>query len=166
MLQHPPEAAVDWPYLLASKDNFYTHTRAKSIPDHLADILWQAITEVPKATIVHQELEQVLSQPPTLEEFTATIRSIGKSTTPGATGLTYNMVKGWPTAVIEYAHHCLTLLWHADYTPDWMKWSWLCPKPKDPEVEITLDGLRPLILLEVLRKVWVGITIDRITSAW
>jgi len=47
-----------------------------------------------------------------------------------------------------------------------MKWSWLCPKPKHPEVEITLDGHRPLILLEVFRKVWVGITIDRITAAW
>jgi len=61
----PPEAVVDWSHLLASKYNFHAHTRAKSILDHLADILWRAITEVPKAATVHQELEQVLSQPPT-----------------------------------------------------------------------------------------------------
>ena len=76
------------------------------------------------------------------------------------------MVRGWPPAVITYAHGCLVQLWHADHTPPWMQWGWLCPKPKDPTVEVTLDGLRPLILLEVLRKVWVGITIDIITAAW
>ena len=47
-----------------------------------------------------------------------------------------------------------------------MQWGWLCPKPKDPEAEVTLDGLRPLILLEVLRKIWVGIVVSRITGAW
>ena len=76
------------------------------------------------------------------------------------------MVRGWPPEVVAYAHSCLTQLWQADYTPDWMKWGWLCPKPKDPTVEATLDGLRPLTLMEVIRKVWVRITIDRITAAW
>ena len=41
-----------------------------------------------------------------------------------------------------------------------------CPKPKDPTVEVTLDGLCPLISLEVIRKLWVGIIITRITRAW
>ena len=47
-----------------------------------------------------------------------------------------------------------------------MQWGWLYPKPKDPEAEVTLDGLRPLILLEVTRKIWVGIVVHGITRAW
>jgi len=47
-----------------------------------------------------------------------------------------------------------------------MKWGWLCPKPKDPEAEVTLQGLRPLNQLEVIRKIWVGIIINKITYIW
>ena len=45
-------------------------------------------------------------------------------------------------------------------------WGWLCPKRKDAAADVMLDGLRPLILLEVLRKLWVGLVIRRITRAW
>ncbi|OXE37562.1 MAG: hypothetical protein CGW95_00900, partial [Phenylobacterium zucineum] len=35
-----------------------------------------------------------------------------------------------------------------------------------PEAEVTLDGLRPLMLIEVIRKAWVGVTISKITACW
>ena len=38
-------------------------------------------------------------------------------------------------------------------------------EPKDPKAEVTYDGLRPLILLEVLLKLWFGVVIARITLA-
>ena len=47
-----------------------------------------------------------------------------------------------------------------------MKWCWLCPEPNDPEVEVTLDGQRTLILVAVIRKLWVDIVVARITKAW
>ena len=50
-------------------------------------------------------------------------------------------------------------------TPQWLQLGWLCPQPKDSSAEVILDGLRPLILLEVIRKLWVGIIITRITRA-
>ena len=52
----PPDMTVDWHHLLTSPDNFYHYTRAKSIPDPLAHLLWRAITEVPTAAAVRQEL--------------------------------------------------------------------------------------------------------------
>ena len=51
-------------------------------------------------------------------------------------------------------------------TPAWLQWGWLCPKPKDPKRGITLDGLRPLMLLEVLRKLWVWIYVRKIVRLW
>ena len=75
-------------------------------------------------------------------------------------------MKGWPAPVRLFAHQCLVALWGTPDTPTWLQWEWLCPKPKDPSAEVTLDGLRPLILFEVLRKLWVGIIINQITRAW
>ena len=107
-----------------------------------------------------------LASPPTLAEFQRAIHGHQGSTTPGATGLTYNMAKGWPDQVTHYVHQCLLHLWNQPQTPGWLQWSWLCPKPKNPEEEVTLDGLRPLLLLEVIRKLWTGIIVGRITRAW
>ena len=122
--------------------------------------------DVPNIQSVRDDLAMELSTPPTLQEFHEAIHGHQGSTSPGATGLTYNMAKGWPSEVTQLAHRCLLLLWDQADTPTWMQWGWLCPKPKDPEVEVTLDGLRPLILLEVTRKIWVGIVVHRITRAW
>jgi len=76
------------------------------------------------------------------------------------------MLKGWPEDTLSSAHSCLSTLWTSGHTPTWLKWCWLCPKPKDPESEVTLDGLRPLMLIEVLRKAWVGIIIHKIADCW
>ena len=47
------------------------------------------------------------------------------------------MVKSWPDSVVTKAYELLTLAFNG--TP---YMGWLCPKPKDPENGITLDGLR------------------------
>ena len=105
----------------------------------------------PGSDTVRADLQGELAAPPTLDEFISAIFGHRGSTTPGATGLTYHMVKGWPAPTRVFAHHCLVELWTLPDTPLWLQWGWLCPKPKDPAAEVTLDGLRPLILLEVLR---------------
>ena len=75
------------------------------------------------------------------------------------------MVKGWPDPVISIVHELLTFAFDGP-TPTWLQWGWLCPKPKDPSSNITLDGLRPLMLLEVLRKIWLWIYVRKIVSLW
>ena len=115
---------------------------------------------------VRADLKGELAAPPTLDEFIRAIEGHRRSTTPGATGLTYHMVKGWPAPTRVFAHHCLVELWDLPDTPLWLQCGGLCPKPKDQSAEVTLDGLRPLILLEVLLKLRVGIVIQRITRAW
>ena len=46
---------------------------------------------------------------PSLEEFRAAIHHHEGSTAPGATGLTYNIVKGWPDSVTAGVHALLTV---------------------------------------------------------
>ena len=101
--------------------------------------------------------------PPSHAEFRAAIRHHKGSTAPGATGLTYNIVKGCPDPVMAKVHQLLSLAF-SDPTPAWLQWGWLCPKPKDPKHGVTLDGLRSLMLLEVLRKLWVWILVRKSAS--
>ena len=123
--------------------------------------LWEAFTLPLQHTALHQDMVTALQSPPSLPEFQAAIRHHKGSTAPGATGLTYDMVKGWPDPVTAKVHQLLTLSFTGS-TPAWLQWGWLCPKPKNPEQGITLDGLRPLMLLEVLRKLWVWIIVRKI----
>ena len=95
-----PALYVDWAALLTSSDSFLTHTRARGIPDALGQVLWQAITHVPQAALVRHDLDIALAEPPTLADFARAIQHLGPSTSPGATGLTYNMVRGWPPEVV------------------------------------------------------------------
>ena len=46
---------------------------------------------------------------------------------------------------------------------DWKKIRWLAPTPKDP-LAPAVDELRPIMLLEVLRKCWMGMIVKRIMN--
>ena len=140
-----PCASPNWPDLLTDRIAFHALADSKSIPPHLTQSLWDAFTfplQLHNAEL-RRDLQQALESPPSLAEFQAAIQHHRGSTAPGATGLTYNMVKGWPATVIERVHNLLTLAFSGP-TPSWLQWGWLCPEPKDPEQGVTLDGLRPL----------------------
>ena len=162
----PEGPEVPWATISHDQHCFLAHTASRGIPTDLGHLLWQALTNIPGVEHVRADLARELATPPSLGEFNGIIAGHRGSTTPGATGLTYNMVKGWPAPVRTFSHRCLVELWGQPDTPPWLQWGWLCPKPKDPEAAVTLDGLRPLILLEVIRKLWVGLIIGRITRAW
>ena len=156
---------ADWPALLTDRRAFQARADAKHIPPHLTQDLWEAFTLPLQHTALHQDMVTALQSPPSLSEFQAAIKHHKGSTAPGATGLTYNMVKGWPESVTLKVHQLLSLSFTGP-TPAWLQWGWLCPTPKDPEQSITLDGLRPLMLLEVLRKLWVWIIVRKISRLW
>ena len=160
-----PSPPVDWPSLLQDRAAFQALADSKAIPAHLTHHLWNAFSLPLQHTTLRHDLGQALQAPPTLEEFKAAVSNHKGSTAPGATGLTYNMVKGWPDTVLSRVHELLTRAFSGP-TPTWLQWGWLCPKPKDPSVGITLDGLRPLMLLEVLRKIWLWIYVRKIVQHW
>jgi hypothetical protein len=81
-------------------------------------------------------------------------------------GLTHDMLKLWTPELVSLAHGHLAYLQTAGIVPDWWKFSWLVPIPKSDDPFVTPSNLRPIILLEVMRKVWVGITIKKIQDCW
>ena len=102
---------------------------------------------------------------PSREEFGAYIKTLDPSSAGGMSGLTYLMVKLWPTEILDHAYKCLDQTWVSKGTfPDWGD-RWLAPIPKkvtDPG----LKDLRPLMLVEVTRKIWVGLIMHKIRHFW
>ena len=69
------------------------------------------------------------------------------------TGLTYVMMKAWPEELTLLAYNGLVRMWQAKHIPEWWKWRWLVPLPKKPNNPL-LSELRPIMLIETLRKLW------------
>ena len=68
----------------------------------------------------------------------------------------------WSDEVIKSIYAALCELWITKSVPvEWTRrWVHLIPKAPDP----SLDELRPICLLEVTRKLWVGLVIETISE--
>ena len=88
------------------------------------------------------------------------MRTRAMDSAPSVSGLSYNMIKLWPPAVLTTAYDALTTLWATMRVPDYWRWRYLVLLPKKPCP--SLNDLRPLTLVETLRKIWVAIFVDRI----
>ena len=88
-----PGLPTDWPSLLTARPTFQALAESKSIPSHLTQSLWEAFTSPLQLLFLQQDLRLALLSPPSLAEFQAAIHHHKGSTAPGASGLTYNMVK-------------------------------------------------------------------------
>jgi hypothetical protein len=104
---------------------------------------------------------------PTEKEFTAAILASKKDSAPGMSGLSYNMLrvaaKTTPD-LITAIYSSLAELWKDKTIPDSWKWRWLVPTPKVPSP--SLGDLRPLSLVEVLRKLWASVIMRNVSAAW
>ena len=133
------------------------------------DSLWYGFTTpwtaVPLNSAINRasRASSTLSPCPTLSEFQSAIQR-SPTSSPGISGLSFSHIKLWTLPTVTHVHQLLSLLW-ADHLliPDHWHWKLLCPIPKankDPQV---LDNLRPIMLVECLRKLWVGILIHRLS---
>ena len=139
-----------------------------NIPEELVDNLIDAfISKSESRTVVAEVLTNSLASPPTFEEFEYAIKISPQESAGGVTGITYAMIKGWNKEIRTKVHYLLSKLWNNLHTPEWFKHKILQPigKASSPDTSI-LANLRPLMLIEPLRKLWVSITIKRIRHTW
>ena len=124
--------------------------------------LWETLTNVPNRSKVEAELLALNQHTPTFEDFNACLAMKTKNTTGGISGITYNTVKQWPDNWRKITYDCMAGFWrHQSLAEEW-KWRWLVPIPKKGGT--SLQDLRPIMLLEVLRKVWTTLIMSRITK--
>ena len=89
---------------------------------------------------------------PSFEDFASYIKTLNPKSAGGPSGLTYLLVQQWPENVKLRVHQALSEAWkNRVKVPGWGR-RWLQPIPKiqDPG----LEDLRPLMLVEVTKKIW------------
>ena len=107
-----------------------------------------------------------LNDPVTFAEFDAAIRHSSTSTSPGFSGLSFNMIKRWPEDLKRQVFDALSVLWAERTTPAGWKIRMMCLKPKTDDMYPAKEDLRPLALLESLRKLWERILLNRMQRVW
>ena len=110
-------------------------------------------------------MSDALTTVPSLEEFTAIIRKGYGGKASGMSGLTYQLMKVCPTRIIERVYNLLVHQWNSSSVPEFMKWRWLSPIPKK-KGDVRREDLRPLSLVEVLRKSWSSHVIWKMRNLW
>ena len=68
--------------------------------------------------------------------------------------------------LIANIHYCLTRVWDEKGTLDWWSDRWLVAIPKKEQDVTKVGDLRPLILVDTIRKLWCKILLQRILEVW
>ena len=107
-----------------------------------------------------KEAEKLDEYTPTLDEFKEYITKMNPHSTGGISGLTYYMVLKLDDRVKEKIYDELKDKFIKKEIPEGWGDCFLAPIPKvtDP----TLADLRPLMLFEVLRKIWTEVIMGKI----
>ncbi len=137
---------------------------ATMIPGEVGDTLWLAFQPRPLSSEGLIEAADLADYVPSLYEFKKYIDTLNPRSAPGFSGLSYLMVKLWPDAMVERAYDCLRDAWKNKVGLEGWGTRLLAPIPKKPDPE--LKDLRPLMLVEVMRKIWVGLVTNRISAFW
>jgi len=64
------------------------------------------------------------------------------------------MAKAWPDSMVEYIYENMCRFWIPTKPPASWNWKWLNYIPKVVSDNVRLPDLRPLMLIEILRKLW------------
>ena len=125
--------------------------------------LWQALHHSPFRADVLADLQPLLCRAPSLDKFAALIKSKQGNSSGGPSGLQYKHIQHWKPAMVAEAYECLATIWQDRHIPAAWKWKWLVPIPKNASKRI--QDIRPIMLMEVLRKLWTGLIVDEVTSS-
>ena len=109
---------------------------------------------------IRNEIAKALAAPITLADFKASLLSSAPKTAPGPSGITISMLKSIPEELLETLFHHYNAMWEAKYVPASWRKRVMAMIPKHDNAP-TIQDMRPIMLLEVIRKAWLSIISDR-----
>ncbi|MBQ27686.1 MAG: hypothetical protein CMH81_06050 [Nitrospiraceae bacterium] len=153
-----------WHELAAGADmNTPLHPHS-AIPDHHQLGLRNLCkTKVTSATA--KKIQDALRQQITISEFHSTLDGMAKDKAPGPSMVTTNMIKKWTPEIKIEVLGLLQTLWTHRHVPRWWRDRVMTPLLKKPG-HTSLKNLRPIGLLEVLRKLMTRIITHRLLHIW
>ena len=102
---------------------------------------------------------------PSFLAFHNEIKLSSPNSAPGRTGLSYKMLKHQSSHTIQQIYNILHDHWDSNSTPEILNHKLLYLLPKKPG-DNSLGNIRPIVLIETLRKIWVGAIVRQIRHAW
>jgi Ulp1 family protease len=156
----------NWTQCRDSEEYFVRDTAHTGTPENIRRLIHKAIVNVPNQKQIHDELRESLKQPPSLIEFEDAIKKAKTNSSAGISGCSYNQLKRWPPELIARVHYCLCRIWQSQCTPDRWTARWLVVIPKKQEDIPNVSNMRPLILVEAIRKIWCKLLLHRILTVW
>lgn len=138
---------------------------AAEIPERELRSFWVALRNVPpqRQAQVAQKLT-FENCTPTFAEFLCVLHTLNRDSAPGPSGVTYRMIFYAPQEIQRQLFDALTLHWNHRTTPRFWKSKLMFPLAKK-ENNFLLKNIRPIILLEVTRKLWFKIIAGKIRTA-
>ena len=162
---HDPD--TDWTTILTDETTFRTHCRTRQVPEDLTDIIWRAVQTpqaLPQIDDASNQISDALQAGVSWEEFRQHVTHMDTGTAPGWTGFTHAMMRSWPEPLMREVHTILQRFGPTD-APEWWSYRLMSPIQK-VQGSTSLDSLRPIMLLEVIRKVWTTLLHRKIAHAW
>ena len=156
-------------YFNTGSDNaeaFLRDTQYTGVPEELRQLIHCAIKRVLRRTKIESELEEAFAEVPNLDEFTEAIRWAKETSSASVNGVSYDMLKTLPNELLANFHYCLTRIWQERGTPGWWSDRWLVAIPKKEHDTVNVGDLRPLILVDTVRKLWCNILLQRMLAIW
>ena len=108
-------------------------------------------------------LQSILDQPIPFEDFLHAIQNRNGIKTPGPTGLSLSILQATPIPILKSLHRVLHTMWSRRHVPKSWKIREMALLPKKP-TSIHLNEMRPLMLLEVLRKIWLHLVLKPVAT--
>ena len=146
-------------YIWAGFNKPFTASGSGNITEPAIDSKWSKLTAAITPITSHENT-------PSFEEFKKTLKSRPDRSSGGPSCVTYGMLKSCSDSILRGIYDNLAVMWKEKYVPDWWKYRFLSPIPKTDEDNPEPKNLRPLMLMEVLRKVWTQLIVSKIRAVW
>jgi hypothetical protein len=148
-----------------SWEGFEEHLGLKEVPERLRRCIHQAIIQVRGREEVEAKLNH-LKEGPSIAKLMAGRKAAPNGRSPGPTGLTYTMLKDMPDALVEEVWESINDKWRRKYVGDWLKKKQLVAIPKVESEDSDVKKMRPVMLIEVIRKLHSGAIFKEIREEW
>ena len=157
-----------WQRMLEDDEVFQDIFSQSNIPAEIIKIISSAFCTTDanreKRNRAKEHVLKALEEPFTFEEFHRMIKRARGSSAGGITGLSYGILKLAPEPLLEHLFEICARMWEQRYIPPYWRVKYLHLLVKDLS-KSGLNNLRPIGLIEVLRKIWSNLVIHRIRCA-
>ena len=156
--------AISDAIICEDRDRFMEVVRSLGVPSETADKIWDSCRRRESPAEAACEMEALDEYTPSLAEFKAYIKCSNPRSAGGFNGMSYLLMMHLPDEYVERMYECLIEAWETRTPIEGWGDRWLVPIPKiaDP----ALKDLRPLMLVDVVRKIWIGLLMDKIQAVW